>query len=303
MRKYGCLRLCARIAMATGMAGCAATPSQHALRVAPRTVLAARQANFSQEDLARIERNCPFGRPRLEPSFGFGPTRFVIREGYVLQHSSRDKIPIWVCEGVDPAQLVGALTRSNAFAPDPDLPAGERAELKDYRGSGFDRGHMAPAADQTVNAERKRETFYLSNMAPQVPRLNQQIWAALEAKSREWLVARGGGFIVTGGFFYDPREDAEATADGLIDFTQIGEGAVAVPTHFYKVVVARNDAGEWEAIAFVLENKPYERPFTFDGFIVAIDWVEVQTGIDFMPDLDVSMEARLESSQASLWTP
>src|SRR3954462_5489592 len=98
---------------------CASHMEQTAVRVAPRTRRQAAQANFTQAQLALIEQNCPLGRPKLDPAFGFGPTRFVIRDGYVLEHSSKDKIAIWVCEGVDPAELGGPLDRSNAFAPDP----------------------------------------------------------------------------------------------------------------------------------------------------------------------------------------
>lgn len=291
------------IALWSASPACAPRSAQQAVRVAPRTAFAAPQANFSQEDIARIERNCPMGRPRVDPSFGFGPMRFVIRDGYVLQHSSRDKIPIWVCEGIAVPQLSGSLTRANAFAPDPLLPKGERAELADYKGSGFDRGHMAPAADQSTDAELKRETFFLSNMAPQVPRLNQQIWAALEAQARQWLVTRGGGHIITGGLFYDPKEDDAATADGLIDFAEIGSGKVAVPTHFYKIVVAKNPGGQLDAIAFVMENKSYPRPFDFSQFIRSIDWIEGQAGIDFMPELDLTAEQRVETTTPALWTP
>ena len=284
------------------ISACASNPSQSAVRVAPWTALSAPQANFTQAQLALIQRHCPLGRPKLDPSFGFGPTRFVIRDGYVLQHSSRDKIAIWVCEGIKPPQLAGALTRANAFKPDPTLPVGERSELADYKRSGYDRGHLAPAGDQTVDTLLKRETFYLSNMAPQEPQMNQQIWAALEAKMRDWLTARGGGYIVTGPLFYDPEEESPTTADGLIPFEEIGDGKVAVPTHFYKIAVSKTGQ-RWDAIAFVMENRAYPRPFDFGAFRQAIDWVEARAGIDFMPDLDSAEEPRVEGTVPPLWTP
>jgi endonuclease G, mitochondrial len=285
------------------LAGCARAGEETAVRVAPRTQRAALQANFTQRELALIEHHCPLGRPKLDPAFGFGPTRFVIREGYVLQHSSRDKIPIWVCEGIAPDQLSGSLTRADAFHADTLLPAGERAELADYKGSGYDRGHLAPAADQTKDARLKRETFFLSNMSPQVPQLNQQIWKALEEKARSWLLARGGGYVITGSLFYDPAEDVPGTADGLIPFAEIGKGKVAVPTHFYKIVISKDQAGRWQAIAFVMENKGYPRPFDFSAFERKVDWIEERAGVDFMPDLDTQDEPRVEGSVPPLWTP
>ena len=296
-------RILALLAVSAAGAGCARHVEETAVRVAPVTRLQARQANFSQTELALIDRNCPLGRPKLDPTFDFGPTKFIIREGYVLQHSSKDKIPIWVCEGITPAQLSGSLTRADAFQADPELPTGERAELADYKKSGYDRGHMAPAGDQTTDARLKRETFYLSNMAPQKPQLNQQIWAALEAKAREWLSQRGGGYIITGGLFYDPDEEDPAKADGLITHEEIGPDKVAVPTHFYKVVVSKDSAGRWDAIAFVMENHGYPRPFDFSVFERSVDWIEAHAGLDFMPDLDSAEEPRVEGTTPALWTP
>src|SRR5262249_36778264 len=140
------------------------------------------------EDKDRIDRNCPFGMPTTDPAWRHGPTRVVVRDGYVLQHSAVDKIPLWVCEQVTRDQLTGSLGRENPFKPDPMLPVGQRAELSDYRGSGYDRGHQAPAGDQTVDRRLKNETFFLSNMAPQSPPLNQRAWAALEDLARSWVL-------------------------------------------------------------------------------------------------------------------
>lgn len=297
MRRLGLL------ALAALAVGCAGTAPQPALRIDPKPRVAALQANFTQAQLQLIGQNCPLGRPTLDPEFDFGPTRFVIRQGYVLEHSSRDKIPIWVCEGITPAQLGGTAPRKDAFQPDPQLPPGLRAELKDYKGSGYDRGHMAPAGDQTVDPVLKRETFYLSNMSPQEGPLNQRIWAALEDQARAWLTQRGGGWIITGGLFYDPDEEDPTKADGFIPYQEIGPDRVAVPTHFYKIVVSKSQAGVWDAIAFVMENHGYPAPFNFSQFIRSIDWIEEHTGINFMPDLAVMDESRVEGSTPVLWTP
>ena len=261
------------------------------------------QANFTLEEQQRIEKNCPFGYPRIDPDVGWGPTHFVIREGYVLEHSSELKIPLWVCEGIVRAQLDGSIPRKDAFQPDPLLPPGERAELKDYKNSGYDRGHMAPAGDQTVDPQLKEETFFLSNMAPQEGALNQQIWRELEDKAREWLQSRGAGFIVTGSLFYEPEEEDPNTADGFINYFTIGTGLVAVPTHFYKIVAAQNADGSWDTIGFVMENRKYARPYRWEDHIQAIDWIEERAGLDFMPDLDPVTEQQLESTPSSLWSP
>jgi endonuclease G len=111
----------------------------------------------------------------------WGPTELIIRQGYVLEHSSLGKIPLWVCESVDADQLNGHLARTNRFMADPELK-GPKAYPNDYARSGYDRGHQAPAGNQTTNQELKDETFYMSNMAPQLPSLNRGIWKELEEK-------------------------------------------------------------------------------------------------------------------------
>jgi endonuclease G len=106
----------------------------------------------------------------------------------------------------------------------------------DRKGSPYDRGHQAPAGDQTKDPKLKAETFYLSNMAPQIPMFNQRIWGQLEDLARTWATEYGEVWIVTGGMIYDPAEENPATADGWIKYSVIGPDGVAVPTHFYKIV-------------------------------------------------------------------
>src|SRR6185503_5680551 len=104
----------------------------------------------------------------------------------------------------------------------------------------------------------KEETFFLSNMAPQVGALNQRAWARLEDLVRSWIMDQKieDARIVTGGFFFDPKEDNAGSATGVIEIKTIGANHVAVPTHFFKIVVARF-AGETQrrAIAFVMDNR------------------------------------------------
>ncbi len=280
-------------------AGCA---SHRALlsRRAPYSVLTELHAeNVLQKTLTA--KNCLFGKPRKDSDWGFGPTDFVYREGYVLEHSATDRIPLWVCEGLTPTQLNGNASRKDAFAADTALKPGRRAEMRDYTKSGYDRGHMAPAGDQTVDANLKKETFFLSNMSPQIPEFNRQIWEALEVQVRHWALDNDSTFVITGGIFYDPKDDDPATADGTIEYYIIGKDAVAVPTHFFKIVIAKHNDGEWRSIAFVEENRKYKRPFDFSRYVVSIDWIEEHSGLDFMPDLSTAQETKLESTPSVMW--
>lgn len=258
---------------------------------------------LSAQDQARMDENCgPLGQPRVRPQSRalIGPTRFVVYEGFALEHSSLDKIPLWVAEHVTTAEVAGDVPRRDAFKEEPSLPAGERAELSDYRGSGYDRGHMAPAGNQTVSADRKRETFTLANMVPQFPQQNQQIWAALEETVRKWAES-GEVYTITGPLFWDPQEDSPETADGIIEYFVIGGNDVGVPTHTYKVVARRNANGAWQTIAFVIANdNSFSRPWNFADFVQSVDFVEQRAGIDFFPSGGSEVETS-EADRSAMW--
>ena len=128
-----------------------------------------RFGTVTSEQQALIDANCLDGLP-VDGREAVGSTELVVRRGYVLEHSSVDRIPLWVCESVSPDQLTGHLARSNRFQADPDLQ-GPKAYPKDYAGSGFDRGHQRNRRNQTVDPQLKEQTFYMSNMAPQRPSL------------------------------------------------------------------------------------------------------------------------------------
>lgn len=267
-------------------------------RVALGTKVVRRHGALSPEDQRRADDNCPFGMPKLREDLAI-PTKFVFRDGYVLEHSSVDRIPIWVSEHLTSAEIAGSLERSNRFRPDPLLPADARSELSDYRGSGFDRGHMAPAGNQNSDERLKDETFFLSNMSPQEGDLNRLAWAELEHQIREWAASHGEAYVITGGFFYDPLEDNPTTADGVINYQTIGENAVAVPTHFFKILVGKDSHGKPQAIAFFMEHRKQEKPYHFEKNVTSIRWLETQTGLDFMPDLDPATANAVESQPAS----
>jgi len=267
-----------------------------------------KEAGPTTEEAAFIKDNCLFGLPKLDSAAGVGPTNVVVRKGYVLEHSAIDKIPLWVTEHSTKDEVTGSLPRENPFAADPKLAGKPRAELSDYRGSGFDRGHMAPAGNQTIDRILKNETFFLSNMVPQVgPTFNQGIWRSLEEKVRDWTESRGETWIITGGMFYDPLEEDPTTADGVIPYEVIGNAEVGVPTHTYKIVVAKDSNGKWEAIAFVMANKRYGTPYRLQLYITTIDWIEERTGIDFLPNIlsesgDANLEDQLESVRSPMWS-
>jgi endonuclease G, mitochondrial len=279
------------------LASCASNPEAWRWKRARTGAFVQPQAAALTVDQERVVSDlCPAGMPLHLPNSDVGATEFVVRRGYALEFSNELKVPLWVCEHVTAAQLNGDIEREDKFEADP-LLRGPRSELSDYKGSGYDRGHQAPAADQTVDPIVKAETFYLSNMAPQVPAFNEQIWGGLEDLARSWAKKYGEVWVVTGGMLYDPKEDNPKTADGWIKYVVIGRDGVAIPTHFYKIV-ARKESGHWIGIGFVLENRKYPRPYDFTKFITPLREIEARTGIDFLPD---DGNETLEDSTPTLW--
>ena len=231
-----------------------------------------------------------------------GPSEYIFRNGYVLEHSSLDKIPFWVCEHVKKNQLGSDAERSDRFKADPDL-RGPKSTPADYAHSGYDKGHQEPAADQGQNQLLQDQTFYMSNMAPQLPQFNRNAWKSLETLARNWVTQNSEAWIFTGPVFYDPKEDNPATADGTILYDTIGVDAVAVPTHFYKIVIVKDKAtGDWKSIAFVMPNvKTYKSPYHLEQYIQSVDWIELHTGLTFMPDLTAAQRIQLKKNKSPMW--
>lgn len=135
--------------------------------VRPSMLRRHKEAGVTPEQRAWITDNCQFGMPKPEAGAEFGPMRIVARQEYVLGHSSQLKIPLWVCDS-QKTEIEGPADRDKSkFLPDPLLAGSPRAELLDYKGSGYDRGHMAPAANHKRTQALMNQTFFLSNMVPQ----------------------------------------------------------------------------------------------------------------------------------------
>ena len=294
-------RLFAVVVLALSAAGCANVTQ--GVRVATYTTLRTPDA---APDPALIAKHCPFGEPTKLPTLEHGPTQVVTRPAYVLEHDAASKIALWVCGSLENTLVFGDAKRKNQWKPDPDLDSGTpRAIDTDYKGSGFQRGHMVASEDRVATQALNDQTFFLSNAVPQNGPLNSGQWAGLEAQIRTW-VENGtvtNAKMITGGFFYDPAEDDPATADGVIIFDQIGDGKVAVPTHLFKIVVGQGSDDTLRAIAFVAPNKKPPAGWTWADHIVAIDWLEERAGLNFMPDLDPGDEVALEATPSPMWTP
>jgi len=224
----------------------------------------------------------------------------LCRGGYVLLHDAERKTPVWVVERLTPSQFKGSADRKklrNPFTPDPDLAKGERAELADYRaksskGRKFDRGHMAPAADMKFSEQAMRESFYLSNMAPQQGiGLNRHIWADLEEIAREWTCDRSELYVITGPIYEDDDPDL------------LGRSEVAVPTAFFKVVY---DPTAKRVIAFILPNQKVDKHDetaweALKPYRKKLSEVENRTGMKLLTGLQPRDRQRLRNLRSTMW--
>lgn len=203
----------------------------------------------------------------------------IVRHAYFsLSYSEKHEQAEWIAYELSKDHLAKTDFERPYFVQDRKIRT-ESADWRNYKNSGYDRGHLCPAGDRRFNYEAYHETFLTSNISPQDHEFNAGIWNRLEQKVRYWAGRKDGVFVVTGGVL----------KDGL---KSIGEEEVSVPEEFYKIIVDRSGE-EYKAIAFLIPNKGSSR--SFYDFTVTIDEIEAKTGIDFFRDLDDNLEDKMEA--------
>lgn len=205
----------------------------------------------------------------------------VIRHlGYTVSYNNFYKTPNWVAWELTRQETEGDEERTNKFLPDPELPE-PRVTTSDYTRSGYDRGHMAPAADMKWSSRAMKESFYMSNICPQNRKLNRDDWGDLEESCRKWAEKYGTIHIACGPI-YDTKSPK-----------RIGKNRVAVPDRFFKVVLIYNRKNPM-AMGFLFDNKAHHQ--NLKNYMVTVDKVEEETGLDFFPKVPDSIEERIEST-------
>lgn len=208
------------------------------------------------------------------------PSEIIRHKYYTLSYNEDWEQPNWVSYRLTKNMVMKKVAgRTNDFRPDPLVSTGS-SDLDDYRRSGYDRGHLCPAAAMAFSKTAMSETFYMSNMSPQVPGFNRGIWKKLEEKVRGWAVKNIEISVVTGPIFYNNRKRKE-----------IGNDKVDVPDAFYKVILDNREP-DIKAIGFIMPNKStYKSPY---NYAVPVDTVEAVTGIDFFSYLPDKVENKIE---------
>ena len=203
----------------------------------------------------------------------------ISHDNYILSYSEKHEQPEWVAYELKKEHLSKNDFKRPFFEIDNSVKT-TSADWKNYKNSGYDKGHLCPAGDRRYTYEAFEETFLTSNIAPQNHEFNAGVWNYLEQKTRYWARKYDGVYVVTGGVL----------TEGL---KTIGYEAVSVPNYFYKVLLD-NSSEKPKMIAFLIPNKKTKE--SYKNFIVSIDSIEKLTGIDFFPALEDDIEEQLEST-------
>ncbi|MEO9891108.1 DNA/RNA non-specific endonuclease [Aurantibacter sp.] len=203
----------------------------------------------------------------------------VNHQHFTLSYNEPYEQAEWVAYTLKKVHLTYDDRKRPYFIEDPEVRT-KSADWRNYKGSGYDRGHLCPAGDRRFSKQAYNETFYTSNISPQDRDFNAGVWNRLEQKVRQWAKKYNTIFVVTGGVL----------KDGL---KEIGDEDVAVPNHYYKII-ARSEGDNIKMIAFLMQGKESSKPL--QNFTVPVDEIEMLTGIDFFEKLPDTLEAKLEST-------
>jgi endonuclease G len=233
--------------------------------------------------------------------------RYLYHREFVLCYDPERRVPLWVVYRLDRADLK-KLARRNAFRTDPRLLPAETATCDDYAkrpttARDFDRGHMVPNADMNRSKVAQANSYFLSNMSPQHFRFNQGVWADLEDRVRDWARSFRSLWVISGSVFdrdNDKRPDVLDAAEWKRPTRR-----VAVPSHYYKILVREGPDGALTALALLLPHvkdnpRDFER-FLADG-LVSVEEIQQRTGARFFSAIPTTRREALEAAVASrLW--
>lgn len=221
----------------------------------------------------------------LEIPFMAGDKDVYEHMGYTVSYNSEYRIPNWVAYELQDSELYGDLDRAEKFTPDP-LIKGRQAYDSDYVGSGYDRGHLAPAGDMKWSSQAMQESFYLSNVCPQNHNLNAGVWNDLEKQVRKEARYYGKVWVVCG-----PIVDKNR-------YGKIGENKVQVPDWFFKALLAKNKDGEYISVAFVFPNEAGDNGLS--SYAMSVNQLEKIIGMDLFYNLDNNIQEKVEETY-DLW--
>jgi endonuclease G len=223
-------------------------------------------------------------------AFDFLPTsttnQIVKHDYYTLSYNEKYEQAEWVAYELKKSYVRNNHFKRPYFIEDPKVKTGS-ADYRNYKKSGYDKGHLCPAGDMEFAINAYNDTFFTSNISPQLHDFNAGIWNRLEQKVRYWATKYDGIYVITGGILKPSLKT-------------IGQQKVSVPNYFYKILL-ENSNGQYRMIAFLVPSKNSDKPLY--AFAVSVDSLEKMTGIDFFPKLNDKIENSLEkNSDYKAWS-
>ncbi|WP_366187457.1 DNA/RNA non-specific endonuclease [Flavobacterium ovatum] len=206
--------------------------------------------------------------------------QIVKHEYYTLSYDEKAEQAEWLAYQLKKEYLKNNDFKRPYFIEDPLVITGS-ASWRNYKKSGYDKGHLCPAGDMDFNQDAYNDTFYTSNISPQLHEFNGGIWNRLEQKVRYWASRYNRIIIITGGVL----DNSNRT---------IGSEKVVVPNYFYKIIFKSDKNSQPKMIAFLLPNEKSNKALY--EYVVSVDSIEKITGIDFFPKLEDKLENTLEKN-------
>lgn len=223
-------------------------------------------------------------------TFDYLPTsttnQIIKHDYYTLSYNEKYEQAEWVAYELKKSYVRSSNFDRPYFIEDPKVKTGS-ADWRNYKKSGYDKGHLCPAGDMEFAINAYNDTFFTSNISPQKHDFNGGVWNRLEQKVRYWATKYDGVYVITAGVLQP-------------NLKTIGQEQVLVPNYFYKILLD-NSNGQYKMIAFLVPNAKSNKPLY--EFVVSVDSIEKMTGIDFFPKLDDKTENRLEkNSDYKAWS-
>lgn len=206
----------------------------------------------------------------------------LFKQQYIVSYNIVKLCPTYVCWALTKERVEGSAKRTDKFMGDEAVSEKIRVETSDYARSGYDRGHMCPAADNRNSDDAMHESFFMTNICPQSHSLNAGAWKELEEFCRSWVKDYGTLYICCGPIYDKKRPKTIGNRKGI---------KIAVPDRFYKVILYMGR--QKQAIGFVYPNEKCDGDIR--DYAMSVDEVEKITGLDFFHQMDDKTEKAVEA--------